>query len=82
VPWIGGLFFYYSTEVFVAKRMNADELFFDLGRLVCLRVHPTFTLLNPTEVVVSFKSIDGSNHEISPESEEQFFEGNHRPNGN
>ncbi|KAJ1693969.1 hypothetical protein LUZ63_010667 [Rhynchospora breviuscula] len=51
------------------------------SRLVCLRVHPTFTLLNPTEVVVSFKSIDGSNHEISPESGEQSFEGNLRPNG-
>ncbi|XP_073014218.1 uncharacterized protein [Typha latifolia] len=51
------------------------------SRLVCLRVHPTFTLLHPTEVIVTFNSIDGSTHEITPESGEQSFEGNIRPNG-
>ncbi|KAK3126893.1 hypothetical protein QOZ80_7AG0564620 [Eleusine coracana subsp. coracana] len=51
------------------------------SRLVCLRVHPTFTLLHPTEVVVAFTSIDGLKQEISPESGEAMFEGDLRPNG-
>jgi len=45
-------------------------------------VHPTFTLLHPTEAFVAFTSIDGSMHEIDPESGEQTFEGTLRPNGN
>ncbi|KAJ3694752.1 hypothetical protein LUZ60_000129 [Juncus effusus] len=53
----------------------------DSSRLVCLRVHPTFNLLHPSEVVVTFTSIDGSSHEILPEIGEQSFEGNRRPNG-
>ncbi|KAK9928253.1 hypothetical protein M0R45_025399 [Rubus argutus] len=51
------------------------------SRLVCLRVHPMFTLLHPTESYVSFTAIDGSRHEIGPESSEQFYEGNLLPNG-
>lgn len=51
------------------------------SRLVCLRVHPMFTLLHPTEVLVVFNSIDGSKHEIDHESGEQSFEGNLLPNG-
>ncbi|KAF0909453.1 hypothetical protein E2562_036319 [Oryza meyeriana var. granulata] len=51
------------------------------SRLVCLRVHPTFTLLNPTEVVVAFTAINGSKHEISPESGEVVLEGDMQPNG-
>ncbi|KAG5524478.1 hypothetical protein RHGRI_031218 [Rhododendron griersonianum] len=51
------------------------------SRLVCLRVHPMFTLLHPTESYVSFTSIDGSKHEVWPESNEMFFEGDLRPNG-
>ena len=50
-------------------------------RLVCLRVHPMFTLLHPTESYVSFTSIDGSKHEVWPESGEQFYEGDLLPNG-
>lgn len=50
-------------------------------RLVCLRVHPTFNLLHPTESYVSFTSIDGSKREVWPESGEQFFEGDSRPDG-
>lgn len=50
-------------------------------RLVCLRVHPTFRLLHPTESFVSFTSIDGSKHEVWPESGEQVYEGNLLPNG-
>ncbi|KAL6008262.1 hypothetical protein ACLOJK_033768 [Asimina triloba] len=50
------------------------------SRLVCLRVHPTFTLLHPTEVFIEFISIDGIRHEIWPDSGEQFFEGDLRPN--
>ncbi|CAN6209969.1 unnamed protein product [Urochloa humidicola] len=51
------------------------------SRLVCLRVHPTFTLLHPTEVVVAFTAINGSKQEISPESGEMSFEADLRPNG-
>ncbi|KAF3683178.1 putative ubiquinol oxidase 1, mitochondrial-like [Capsicum annuum] len=51
------------------------------SRLVCLRVHPMFTLLNPTESYVSFTSINGSKHELWPESGEQVFEGDLRPKG-
>ncbi|XXG78098.1 hypothetical protein AAC387_Pa08g2114 [Persea americana] len=51
------------------------------SRLACLRVHPMFTLLHPTEVFISFISIDGSKHEVWPESGEQLFEGGLRPRG-
>ncbi|KFK39663.1 hypothetical protein AALP_AA3G273200 [Arabis alpina] len=51
------------------------------SRLVYLRVHPTFTLFHPTESFVSFASIDGSKHEVGPESREQLFEGNNLPDG-
>ncbi|XP_034704565.1 alpha-glucosidase 2-like isoform X1 [Vitis riparia] len=51
------------------------------SRLVCLRVHPMFNLLHPTETFVSFVSIDGSKHEVWPEAGEQSYEGNLRPNG-
>lgn len=54
---------------------------FLLWRLVCLRVHPTFTLLHPTEVVVAFTAINGSKQECSPESGEVTLEGDLRPNG-
>lgn len=40
-----------------------------------------FTLLHPTESYVSFTSIDGSKHEVWPESGEQFYEGDLLPNG-
>ncbi|KAL9387307.1 hypothetical protein Peur_020431 [Populus x canadensis] len=48
--------------------------------LVCLRVHPTLTLSHPTETFVSFTSIDGSKHEIWPESGDQFYRENLLPN--
>ncbi|VAH18662.1 unnamed protein product [Triticum turgidum subsp. durum] len=51
------------------------------SRLVCLRVHPTFTLLHPTEVVVAFTAINGSKQEFSPESGEVTLQGDLRPNG-
>lgn len=40
-----------------------------------------FTLLHPTESFVSFTAIDGSKHEVWPESGEQFYKGNLLPNG-
>lgn len=55
---------------------------FTFCRLVCLRVHPTFDLLHPSESFISFTSIDGSTHEVFPESGEQSFEGDLLPNGN
>ncbi|CAN6918315.1 unnamed protein product [Brassica oleracea] len=51
------------------------------SRLACLRVHPTFTLFHPTESFVSFTSIDGSKHEVWPDSGEQIYEGNNLPHG-
>ncbi|KAG8382052.1 hypothetical protein BUALT_Bualt05G0036400 [Buddleja alternifolia] len=63
----------------VARKVGAGSGGF--SRLVCLRVHPMFALLHPTESYVSFTAIDGSKHEFSPESGEQIFEGDRRPNG-
>ncbi|KAG9454369.1 hypothetical protein H6P81_007273 [Aristolochia fimbriata] len=63
----------------VARNVGAGSGGF--SRLVCLRVHPTFSLLHPTEVFVTFVSIDGTKQEIWPESGEQLLEGQHRPNG-
>lgn len=40
-----------------------------------------FSLLHPTNSFVSFVSINGSEHEVWPESGEQLFEGDLRPNG-
>ncbi|CAH9080623.1 unnamed protein product [Cuscuta europaea] len=52
------------------------------SRLVCLRIHPMFTLLHPTESYVSFTSVIGSKHGIWPESgEQQIMEGDLLPNG-
>ncbi|KAK1367709.1 Alpha-glucosidase 2 [Heracleum sosnowskyi] len=51
------------------------------SRVVCLRVHPTFSLLHPTESYISFVSIDGSKHDCWPTSSEQSYEGDFRPNG-
>ncbi|XVE71959.1 hypothetical protein DITRI_Ditri10aG0192700 [Diplodiscus trichospermus] len=51
------------------------------SRLVCLRVHPTFSLLHPTESFVEFTSIDGSRQEVWPDSGEKLYEGDLRPNG-
>ncbi|KAI3883085.1 hypothetical protein MKX03_020163 [Papaver bracteatum] len=63
----------------IARNVGAGSGGF--SRLVCLRVHPVFTLLHPTEVFVSFVSVDGSKHELWPESDEKLFEGDLRPNG-
>ncbi|CAN1306372.1 Alpha-glucosidase 2 [Linum perenne] len=63
----------------VARSVGAGSGGF--SRLVCLRVHPTFTLLHPTETFVSFTSVDGSKHEIWPDSGNQTYQGDHRPNG-
>lgn len=63
----------------VARNVGAGSGGF--SRLVCLRVHPVFTLVHPTESFVSFVSINGSKHEIWPESGEQFYEGDFLPNG-
>ena len=65
----------------VYKAINTKLLLFLCCRLVCLRVHPTFTLLHPTETFVSFTSIDGSKHELWPESGDQFYQENLLPNG-
>lgn len=65
--------------VFLATLLKANEFLY--YRLVCLRLHPVFAVLHPTEVFVSFVSINGSEQEIWPASGEQFFEGDLRPNG-
>lgn len=63
----------------VARSVGAGSGGF--SRLVCLRVHPSFSLLHPSESFVSFTSIDGSTHEVFPDGGEQCFEGNLIPNG-
>ncbi|KAL3598849.1 hypothetical protein D5086_006767 [Populus alba] len=63
----------------VARSIGAGSGGF--SRLVCLRVHPTLNLSHPTETFVSFTSIDGSEHEIWPESGVQFYRENLLPNG-
>lgn len=63
----------------IAKSVGAGSGGF--SRLVCLRVHPTFTLVHPTEVFVKFTSIDGKDCEYGPEIGEKFFEANSKPNG-
>ncbi|KAL8521436.1 hypothetical protein ACS0TY_011817 [Phlomoides rotata] len=63
----------------VARSVGAGSGGF--SRLVCLRVHPLFNLLHPAESYVAFIAIDGSKHEVWPESGDQFFEGDFRPNG-
>ena len=57
------------------------QLLISFSRLVCLRIHPTFGLLHPTQSYVSFTAIDGSKHDVWPESGEQLYEGDRRPNG-
>ncbi|KAJ1288397.1 hypothetical protein BS78_02G086400 [Paspalum vaginatum] len=51
------------------------------SRSVCIRVHPSFTLVHPTEVVVAFTAVNGSNQEITPQLGDITLEGDHRPNG-
>ncbi|XAR70737.1 Alpha-glucosidase [Bertholletia excelsa] len=64
----------------VAREVGAGSAGF--SRLVCLRVHPVFTLVHPADSYVYFTSIDGSKHEVWPESgEETTYEGDLRPNG-
>ncbi|KAI4327947.1 hypothetical protein L6164_020351 [Bauhinia variegata] len=63
----------------IARKVGAGSGGF--SRLVCLRVHPVFALLHPSESFVSFTSIDGSKHELLPEVGEQYFEGDLLPNG-
>ncbi|KAL8498688.1 hypothetical protein ACS0TY_021866 [Phlomoides rotata] len=63
----------------VARKVGAGSGGF--SRLVCLRVHPTFNLLHPTESYVEFTAVDGSSHEVWPESGEKVFEGDLRPAG-
>jgi alpha-glucosidase len=63
----------------ISKQVIPSKL---LCRLVCLRIHPTFHLLHPSESLVSFTSIDGSTHEVFPDGGEKIFEGRLIPNGN
>ncbi|KAF8024369.1 hypothetical protein BT93_F1528 [Corymbia citriodora subsp. variegata] len=63
----------------VARKVGAGSGGF--SRLVCLRAHPTFSLLHPTESFISFTAVDGSKQELWPDSGEQTFEGNLLPNG-
>ncbi|CAK9179423.1 unnamed protein product [Ilex paraguariensis] len=63
----------------LARKVGAGSGGF--SRLVCLRVHPMFSLLHPTESYVSFISLSGFKHEIWPDSSELFYEGDLRPNG-
>lgn len=52
-------------------------------RLVCLRIHPVFKLDHPMATVVKYMAIDGTSHEISPNTncQELWLRGSERPNG-
>ncbi|KAB2093395.1 hypothetical protein ES319_A02G092400v1 [Gossypium barbadense] len=63
----------------LARKVGAGSGGF--SRLVCLRIHPTFSLLHPTETFVAFTSVDGTNQEVWPETGEKFYQGNLLPNG-
>ncbi|XP_031482012.1 uncharacterized protein LOC116252095 [Nymphaea colorata] len=68
----------------ISSRIVAENLGPGSGgfsRVVCLRVHPTFTVQHPTEVYVAFTSMVGSKFEFRPESGDLTFEGDGRPNG-
>ncbi|PPS11529.1 hypothetical protein GOBAR_AA09118 [Gossypium barbadense] len=62
----------------LARKVGAGSGGF--SRLVCLRIHPTFSLLHPTETFVAFTSVDGTNQEVWPETGEKFYQGNLLPN--
>ncbi|XP_031483310.1 uncharacterized protein LOC116252855 [Nymphaea colorata] len=68
----------------ISSRIVAENLGPGSGgfsRVVCLHVHPTFTVQHPTEVYVAFTSMAGSKFEFRPESGDLTFEGDGRPNG-
>jgi hypothetical protein len=52
-------------------------------RLVCLRIHPVFKLDHPMATVIKYTAIDGTSHEISPNTDcqELWLRGSERPNG-
>ncbi|KMZ74955.1 alpha-glucosidase, family GH31 [Zostera marina] len=52
-----------------------------LSRLSCLRIHPRFTLQNPSHVFVSFVAVNGSTYEIFPKFGKHYLDGDLRPNG-
>ncbi|KAI3812633.1 hypothetical protein L1987_17344 [Smallanthus sonchifolius] len=91
VPWIGGRIIsmeHLPTDNPKAFNIDSSLVARNVGagsggysRLVCLRIHPTFSLLHPTESYISFTSINGSKHDVWPESGQQFYEGDLRPNG-
>ncbi|KAL0327710.1 UNVERIFIED_CONTAM: Alpha-glucosidase 2 [Sesamum angustifolium] len=63
----------------VARKVGAGS-----GRIFKARLFagaPMFNLLHPTESYVSFTAVDGSKHEVWPESGERILEGDLRPNG-
>ncbi|XP_078438445.1 heteroglycan glucosidase 1 [Wolffia australiana] len=70
--------FHISSSI-IARSVGAGSGGF--SRLVRLRVHPTFALLQTSEVYISFTSIDGKKREIWPESGEIFLDGSLRPDG-
>ncbi|KAJ4952968.1 hypothetical protein NE237_029800 [Protea cynaroides] len=63
----------------LARQLGAGSGGF--SRLVCLRVHPRFSLLHPSQSFISFVSIDGNKREVWPDSGELFLEGDLRPKG-
>ncbi|MBA0798237.1 hypothetical protein Gohar_008848, partial [Gossypium harknessii] len=60
---------------------SGSEHMVSRNELVCLRVHPTFSLLHPTETFVAFTSVDGTKQEVWPETGEKVYQGNLLPNG-
>ncbi|KAH8966663.1 hypothetical protein BDL97_03G038000 [Sphagnum fallax] len=65
----------------VAKSVGAGSGGF--SRLVCLRIHPVFKLDHPMATVIKYTAIDGTSHEISPNTDcqELWLRGSESPNG-
>lgn len=76
-----------STCIAICSRIVATAVGAGSGgfsRLVCLRVHPTFNLLDPESAAVVFTAVDGTRREIRPGSSsatDVTLEGPDRPDG-
>lgn len=81
--FIGFIIYSFCLLAFLSSiLMHTLPLIILCCRLVCLRAHPTFILLHPTESSITFTSVEGSKHEFWPDSGEHFYEGSLLPDGN
>jgi alpha-glucosidase len=69
------------TSSIVARSVGAGSGGF--SRLVCLRIHPAFKIVHPTQSAVHYTAIDGKVHVLKPDVGfgEFVIKGSDRPNG-